>query len=216
MWCIPKLTPEFKERMENLLDLYTKPFNPDEPVVCLDEKSKQLLVDSRTGFAPAPGKIAIRDYEYVRKGTANIFVAVEPKGGTHYAEVTKRRTKGDYAEFLNNLVKRYPHASRIHIVQDNLNTHHENSLIVTFGKRKTKKIMNRIQFHFTPKHASWLNMAEIEIGVMGKQCLKRRIASIQILQKEVCAWELHQNKTKRMINWKFTRKKARKVFPELY
>ena len=144
MWCVPKLTPEFKERMEDLLDLYAKLFNPKEPVICLDEKSKQLLEDSRPGSEVAPGKIAIRDYEYVRKGTANIFVAVEPKGGKHYTAVTKRRTKKDYAIFLKDLIESYPLADRIHVVQDNLNTHSEKSLIVAFGERRAKKVMKRV------------------------------------------------------------------------
>jgi hypothetical protein len=216
MWCIPKLTAEFKERMEDIIELYGKPFDEKEPVICLDEKSKQLLEDSRRGFPVASGKIAIRDYEYVRKGTANIFVGVEPKGGKHYTEVTKRRTKEDYAIFIQHLIEQYPGAHCIHIVQDNLNTHSEKSLIVTFGKRKTKKIMKRMKFHFTPKHASWLNMAEIEIGVLGRQCLKRRIATIEMLKREVQSWKQHQNEAKRTINWKFNKEKAQRVFPSLY
>ena len=216
MWCIPKLTAEFKERMENLLELYLKPLDPKEPVICLDEKSKQLLEDSRVGMDMEPGKTAVRDYEYVRKGTANIFVGVEPKGGKHYTEVTKRRTKQDYAKFLQDLIEHYPQADCIHIVQDNLNTHSEESLKVTFGKRKTKKIMKRVKFHFTPKHASWLNMAEIEIGVLGRQCLKRRIPSMKMLTHEVMAWKKRQNKEKRIIKWKFDKEKAKKVFPSLY
>lgn len=216
MWCIPKLTPEFKERMENLLDLYMKPLDSKEPVICFDEKSKQLLEDSRAGLSVQPGKIAVRDYEYVRKGTTNIFVAVEPKGGKHYTRVTQRRTKQDYAKFLEYLVEHYPEAEHIHIVQDNLNTHSEESLFVTFGKRKTKKIMKRVEFHFTPKHASWLNMAEIEIGVLSRQCLKRRIPSMEILHREVQMWERQQNQIQRKINWTFDREKAQKVFPGLY
>ncbi len=216
MWCIPKLTAEFKERMENLIELYMKPLDPKEPVVCLDEKSKQLLEDSRYGMSMKPGKTRVRDYEYVRKGTANIFVGVEPKGGKHFVEVTKRRTKQDYATFIQTLVKHYPEADYIHIVQDNLNTHSEASLMVTFGKRKTKKIMKRIKFHFTPRHASWLNMAEIEIGVLARQCLKRRIPNMEMLTQEVSAWEKQQNEDKRLINWKFDKEKAQKVFPSLY
>ncbi len=216
MWCIPKLTVEFKERMEDVLELYMKPLDPKEPVVCLDEKSKQLLEDSRYGMPMKPGKTAVRDYEYVRKGTANIFVGVEPKGGKHFAEVTKRRTKQDYAKFIQNVMKRYPEANCIHIVQDNLNTHSEESLIITFGKRKTKKIMKQIKFHFTPKHASWLNMAEIEIGLLGRQCLKRRISSMEMLTHEVRAWGKQQNEARRLINWKFDKEKAKKIFPSLY
>lgn len=216
MWCIPKLTDEFKKRMEDIITLYGKPFNEKEPVICFDEKSKQLLADSRKGKGTMPGKIAIRDYEYVRKGTANIFVAVEPKGGKHYVEVTRRRTKADYANFLKKLIAKYPHAKVIHLVQDNLNTHSEKSLVFAFGEEKTKQIMRRVKFHFTPKHASWLNMAEIEIGVLSRQCLKRRIPKSSELKREVRAWEKRSNKAKRTITWKFTVEKAQKVFPSFY
>jgi transposase len=216
MWCIPKLTDEFKKRMEDVLELYAKPFNEKEPVVCFDEKSKQLLEDSRRGKEAIPGKIAIRDYEYVRKGTANIFVAIEPKAGKRLTEVTKQRTKKDYAKFLKKLIAKYPQAEVIHLVQDNLNTHSEKSLAIAFGQRKAEKMMRRLKFHFTPKHASWLNMAEIEIGVLSRQCLKRRIPKKTELQSEVLAWQKRSNKAKRTITWKFTTEKARKIFPSLY
>lgn len=216
MWCIPKLNEEFRERMEDVLDLYAKGYDEKNPVVCLDEKSKQLLADSRGGKGMMPGKIAILDYEYVRKGTRNIFVAVEPKGGKHFTEVTARRTKEDYAKFLFHLTKAYTAADCIHIVQDNLNTHSEKSLIATFGLRKTRSMMKRIKFHFTPKHASWLNMAEIEIGILSQQCLKGRIPSAEVLKKEVAAWTTHCNKYLRKIKWKFDTEKAKKTFPQLY
>lgn len=216
MWCIPKLDKEFKERMEDVLNLYEADYDSSHPVVCMDEKSKQLLADSRSPMGIAPGKIAIRDYEYVRKGTANIFVAVEAKGGRHFVEVTARRTKEDYGKFLLRLAKAYSTADCIHIVQDNLNTHSEKSLIATFGKHKTNTMMKRIKFHFTPKHASWLNMAEIEIGILSRQCLKGRIPTADILKKEVSAWTTHSNKHKRKIQWKFTTEKAQNTFPQLY
>lgn len=216
MWCIPKLTDEFKERMEDVIDLYAKPLNEREPVVCFDEKSKQLLADSRIGKGVMPGKIAIRDYEYVRKGTANIFVAVEPKAGKRFTEVTQQRTKKDYAKFLKKLIAKYPQAEVIHLVQDNLNTHSAKSLAIAFGQENAGKIMRRLKFHFTPKHASWLNMAEIEIGVLSRQCLKRRISKKNQLQSEVLAWQKRSNKAKRTITWKFTTEKARKTFPSLY
>lgn len=216
MWCIPKLTDEFKKRMEDVIDLYEKPFDGKEPVICFDEKSKQLLQDSRKGKRVKPGKIAVRDYEYVRKGTSNIFVAIEPKGGKRLTEVTKRRTKEDYANFLKKLVTKYPEAEVIHLVQDNLNTHSEKSLIVAFGEKETQKMMKRLKFHFTPKHASWLNMAEIEIGILSRQCLKRRIADQEELTEEVLAWENRSNKAKRTITWKFTTEKAQQTFPRLY
>ena len=216
MWCIPKLTDEFKERMENLIELYLKQLNPTEPVICLDEKSKQLLEDSRMGKGVMPGKIAIRDYEYVRKGTANIFAAIEAKAGKRLMAVTKRRTKRDYAKFLKKLIAKYPHADVIHLVQDNLNTHSEKSLVAAFGQEKAHQMMRQLKFHFTPKHASWLNMAEIEIGILSRQCLRRRISGIKELQREVSAWEKRSNKVKRTITWKFTTEKAQKIFPGLY
>lgn len=216
MWCIPKLNDEFRERMEDLLELYAEKYDPKKPVVCLDEKSKQLLGDSRPSLPVRPGKTAVQDYEYVRNGTANIFVAVEPQGGKHITEVTDYRKKPDYARFLEQIVAEYPHADCIRIVQDNLNTHFEKSLLETFGKRKTRQLMKRIEFHYTPKHASWLNMAEIEIGILERQCLNRRISTKKRLKREIKAWNSFRNRNKAQIHWKFTQTKARDVFPELY
>lgn len=216
MWCIPKLTPEFKERMEDLLDLYAKPYNPKEPVICMDEKSKQLLADSRPVLPAAPGRVAIQDYEYVRKGTANIFVAVEPKNGSRITKVTKQRKKPDYAMFAEELILAHPKATTIHLVQDNLNIHFIGSLVEKFGVRKAKRLWKRFSCHYTPKHASWLNMAEIEIGALGQQCLDRRIPFIEELDREVRACTRKRNEKRCVITWKFTRKKAKKVFPELY
>lgn len=216
MWCVPRLTPEFKKRMEDVVELYAKPRTAKEPVICFDEKSKQLLADSRSGKGMQPGRTAVRDYEYVRKGTANIFVAVEPKAGLRFTAVTGRRTRQDYARFLRHLATRYPGAETIHLVQDNLNTHSEKSLVTAFGEREAAAIMRRLRFHFTPKHASWLNMAEIEIGVLSRQCLNRRIPQKQTLQREVRAWEKRSNQSKRTISWSFTAEKAHTVFPTLY
>jgi hypothetical protein len=216
MWCIPKLTPEFKERMEDLLKLYVKPYNREEPVICLDEKSKQLLADSRASKPVAPGRTAIRDYEYVRKGTRNIFVAVEPKGGRRMAEVTRCRKKPDYAMFIERLAGRYANARTIHLVQDNLNTHFIGSLIEKFGVRKAKRLWNRFTCHYTPKHASWLNMAEIEIGVLSRQCIKGRISSAEILERKIAAWQRRRNIKRCKIRWTFTKEKAKEVFPGLY
>jgi hypothetical protein len=217
MWCIPNLNEEFKERMDNLLDLYAEEYDPKRPVVCLDEKSKQLLKDSRPALKVQPGKTTCRDYEYVRNGTQNIFVAVEPKGKKRYVQVTQRRKKEDYAHFVQALVEEeYPDAECVRIVQDNLNTHFEKSLIHAFGKRKARKLMKRIEFHYTPKHASWLNMAEIEIGILDKQCLKRRIPTVEKLKNEVAVWTGKRNEKQCGITWKFTRRKAKKIFPELY
>lgn len=216
MWCVPRLTAEFKQRMEDVLELYARPYNAREPVVCLDEKSKQLLADSRPGKAAQPGRTAVKDYEYVRKGTANIFVAVEPKAGERHTDVTERRTRTDYAAFVKQLDKRYPDADTIHLVQDNLNTHTADSLIIAFGKKEAERLMRRLRFHYTPKHASWLNMAEIEISALSRQCLQRRIPARNILQREVRRWEKRRNAVKQTISWKFTTDKARQTFPSLY
>ena len=216
MWCIPKLTPEFKERMEDLLDLYAMAYDPEEPVICLDEKSKQLLADSRPSLPTARGRRAIQDYEYVRKGTANIFVAVQPLAGKRITQVTKRRTKVDYALFVEQILLSYPKARTIHMVQDNLNTHFLASLIVAFGTRKAKRLWKRMAVHYTPKHASWLNMAEIEINALSTQCLDRRIASIEDLHYEVQACTKRRNDDRNRITWTYTREKAKKTFPQLY
>ena len=202
--------------MEDVIDLYGKPFNAKEPVVCFDEKSKQLLQDSRPTKGVKPGKSAVRDYEYVRKGTSNIFVAIEPKAGKRFTEVTARRTKQDYANFLKKLLAQYPDAKMIHLVQDNLNTHSEKSLVLAFGEKEARCIMKRFTFHYTPKHASWLNMAEIEIGILSRQCLNRRIPSRKKLANEVAAWEEQSNNAKRTITWKFNTEKAQQTFPTLY
>lgn len=216
MWCVPKLNKEFKSRMEALLKLYKKPYDKNNPVICLDEKPYQLLGDTRKSTLPKPGKIAKQDYEYKRKGTCSIFVAVEPKGKRRYTKVSKRRTRIDFAHFVNDLIAQYPRAKVINIVLDNLNTHNEKSFVQAFGKEKAKEIMSRIRFYYTPKHASWLNMAEIEISVLSRQCLKSRIQSISELKPRVKYWQDNRNSEKIGINWNFTRKDAKNVFKELY
>jgi hypothetical protein len=202
--------------MEDILDIYAKPYAAKEPVVCLDEKSKQLLADSRPSRPTAPGKIAIQDYEYVRKGTGNIFVAVEPLVGRRITQVTKRRTKRDYAVFIARLIQSYPKARVIHLVQDNLNTHFLSSLVEAFGILKAQRLWRKMVLHYTPKHASWLNMAEIEINALSTQCLDRRIASLDELQSEVEACTARRNRARTMIHWTFSREKAKKTFPTLY
>jgi hypothetical protein len=217
MWCIPNLNAEFKERMEDLLDLYAEEYDPKRPVVCLDEKSIQLLKDSRPRLKVKPGKTAVRDYEYVRNGTQNIFVATEPKGKKRHTKATRHRKREDYAHFVKTLIEEeYADAKCVRIVQDNLNTHFEKSFMKTFGKAATKKLMKRIEFHYTPKHASWLNMAEIEIGVLTRQCLKRRIPTIEKLKESLQAWTKDRNEKQCSITWKFTQVKAENTFPELY
>lgn len=216
MWCLPKRTPEFKERLEDILDVYAKPYHSKEPVVCLDEKSKQLLADSRPSRPTAKGKIAIQDYEYVRKGTGNIFVAVQPLAGKRITQVARRRTKQDYAVFIERLIAHHPKAKVIHLVQDNLNTHFFPSLAHAFGVQKAQKLWKKIIPHYTPKHASWLNMAEIEINAISTQCLDRRLASFDELHREVEACVARRNRDRIMINWTFSRAKAKEKFPKLY
>lgn len=213
MWCVPELTTEFVQRMEYLLALYRKPFNPKQPVVCMDEKSKQLISDTRPILNLKPGKLLRRDHEYKRHGTRNIFVAVEPKGGKRYTKVTKRRKKPDFAQFIKELANNdYPDADKLHIVCDNLNTHFENSLLETFPKIEAKALLKRIKFHYTPKHASWLNMAEIELSILDRQCIKGRIPTELQLKAKMSIWEKQRNDQKATINWKFTVKDARNKF----
>ncbi|PIT97752.1 MAG: hypothetical protein COT71_04455 [Candidatus Andersenbacteria bacterium CG10_big_fil_rev_8_21_14_0_10_54_11] len=213
MWCIPALTEEYIERMEDLLDLYQQPYDPCEPVVCFDEKTTQLLADTRPVQPAAPGTLRKRDYEYRRNGTRNIFVAVEPKGGKRRTAVTARRTKQDFAYAVRQLiVNQYPHARTIHLVMDNLNTHAKKSLVETFGEAEANRLWSRLTAHYTPKHASWLNMAEIEIGILSRQALKKRLEDERRLKQETTAWERHRNRTRATITWTFTKKDARAVF----
>lgn len=213
MWCIPEMTPEFIERMEDVLNLYEKPYNSDEPVICLDEKPIQLLKDSRDIIPEKPGSIRKRDYEYIRAGTANVFCIVEPKGGRHFTYVTKNRKGKEFAKVLNRLAKHYTAAKRIHLVMDNLRTHSLKSLTDFYGMKQGTEIWNKFEIHFTPKHASWLDQAEIEIGIYSRQCLgKIRISNIDELRKRTNAWNKMVNKKKLKIKWEFTTKKAREKF----
>lgn len=192
--------------MYDVLDLYEKEYNAEEPVICVDEKSKQLLEQTR---APLKGKVRLVDYEYKRNGTQNIFVAVEPKAGKRVVKVTDHRKKADLAEYIRELAEVHYHdAKTIHIVLDNLNTHFKKSFTETFGDHKTEQLLKRIQFHYTPKHASWLNMAEIEIGILDRQCLNTRISSKQKLITAIDAWQIHRNKQKARIQWTFSKHDA--------
>jgi transposase len=200
--------------MEEVLDVYERPYDPRRPLVCLDEKPIQLLNDARPSIpAKLSDGIMKRDYEYERNGTANVFCAVEPLAGRHLTKVTDRRTKPDFAEFLKDVSDRYPDAKKIALVMDNLNTHNESSLIVRYGENEGAKIWARFEVHYTPKHASWLNQAEIAIGIYSRQCLgKDRIGTIKELKSRSKAWNKRANQEKITINWTFTKKKARKKF----
>lgn len=209
MWCIGALTQEYRCRMYALLELYAKPASRAEPVICIDEKSLQLIGHSRQPLPMASHSPAKQDYEYVRNGTTNLFVAVEPKAGRRIVSVTAQRGKVDFVAFVGELLTgAYAKARRIHLVLDNLNTHFRRCFDDVLGEGAATKLLRRVQFHYTPKHASWLNMAEIEIGVLSRQCLDRRIGSRQQLQSEVDAWQQARNAEQRTIEWNFTRQDA--------
>jgi hypothetical protein len=178
-------------------------------VICVDEKSKQLLRQTRSPLPLQPGRCAKEDYEYKRGGTRNIFVAVEPKGGHRLVQVTLRRTKSDFVSFVQHLVQTvYATAVTVHLVLDNLNTHFRQTFVDVLGEAAATVLLRRVEFHYTPKHASWLNMAEIEIGIMDRQCTGQRIASAELLQTEVQQWQQQRNAERRGIEWKFTRQDA--------
>lgn len=217
MWCITKITQEYRKRMYRLLNLYKKPYDPKSPVICFDEKSKQLLEDSRTPILMKPGSVKKYDYEYKRNGTCNIFVAVEPKAGNHHIQVTDRRTRQDFAQFMKWLIdKKYKKVKKIKMVLDNLNTHFKKSFYETFSKQECNRLLKRITFIYTPKHASWLNMAEIEINLLDHECLDRNIGNRSEIEKQVNAWTIQSNLEKRKINWSFTRYKADKKLSKHY
>jgi len=217
MWCIQTIDSEYRKRMYDILDLYEEDYDPKRPLVCLDEKPKQLLGDKRTPIPIKPGSPEKYDYEYVRNGTANIFVAVEFKAGKRVTQVTQRRTRMDFAEFMKILItKNYSEAEIVRLVTDNLNIHNEKSFYETFGEEEAKQILEKIEFHYTPKHASWLNAAEIEINVMDTECTKRRIGNIGTLTNEVAAWMKRRNENKKKINWKFTKKNADEKLSKYY
>jgi len=197
----------------DVLEVYERDYDPKKPVVCLDEKSKQLLEDARAIMGTKPGHIRKRDYEYIRHGTINCFVAVEPKGKRRTVVVRKKKKKRDFAHVINYLLTRpYKVVEKLVLVTDNLNTHNETALTETFGEEKGKHLYNRIEWHYTPKHGSWLDMAEIEIGILSRQCLKKPIATYQKMRYEVACWVKERNDKKKGINWKFTREKAREKF----
>jgi hypothetical protein len=217
MWCIQAITEEYRARMYRLLKLYQQGYNPKEPLICMDEKSKQLLQDSRQPIKAKPGKLEKYDYEYKRKGTCNIFLAVAPKAGIRIVKVTDTRTKADFAYFIEDLVeKHFRKTNYIQLVLDNLNTHFEGSLIETFGKRKTTRLLKKIRFIYTPKHGSWLNMAEIEINIMDRQCTGGRIESKERLTSDVMIWSKGRNDKQCNIEWKFTRQDADKKLSKHY
>jgi len=203
--------------MEEVLDIYTLEYAPDYPLVCFDEISKQLISEIATPIEAKPGQIERFDYQYQREGVNNLFMFFEPLVGWRHVEVTDRRTQIDYAQQMKYLVdERHPQAKKIRIVQDNLNTHIKASLYKAFLPEEAKRIADKLEFHYTPKHGSWLNMAEIELSVLAKQCLDRRISSQDVLVEEVAAWEKRRNELKARIDWQFTTEDARIKLKRLY
>lgn len=202
--------------MENVLDEYKRPYDEKNPLVCMDESPKQLIGEIREEIRMECGSEKKIDSEYVRNGVCEIFIATEPLSGKRIVKVTKTRTKKDWAEFIKEVSENYKEAAKITLVMDNLNTHCAGSLYDTFKPEEAKNILDRFKFVYTPKHGSWLNMAEIELNVLQNQCLNRRIADIETVKKEVKAWGNARNNKKAKINWRFTSKDARIKLKRLY
>jgi hypothetical protein len=203
--------------MEQVLDVYKRQYNKDFPVICMDESPKQLIKETRVPIPMKPRREARQDFEYERCGVANIFLASEPLQGKRFVEVTERRTKTDWAVFIKQIADEwYPDAKKITLVMDNLATHKASALYEVYQPQEAKRIWDRFEFIYTPKHGSWLNMAEIELNVLMGQCLNRRIDNIKSMKKEVNAWKEHRNNKKAVINWQFTNKEARVKLKRLY
>ena len=216
-WCVPRVDGEYVARMEDVLDLYAEPPDPKRPVVCFDESPTQLIGEVRQPLPPEPGRPARYDYEYRRDGTANLFVALDAHRPWRKVKVTERRTAADFAACMRELAEvDFPDAERIRVVLDNLSTHAPGSLYEAFPAPEARRVLRRLEFHFTPKHASWLNMAEIEIGVLRGQCLDRRIGERGQLEREIAAWERARNAAGARVQWMFTTEKARAKMGRAY
>ncbi len=203
--------------MEDVLDLYGEPYDPKRPKVCFDETSKQLVAETRSPIRPKPGRRERFDYEDQRNGTRNLFMLCEPLAGWRHVAVTERRTMVDFAHQMRWLVdKAYPEAEKIRVVLDNLNTHRPASLYQAFEPAEARRVLKRLEFHYTPKHGSWLNMAEIEFSIFSKQCLDRRIGNEEILQREIAALEAQRNQAQATIDWRFSTGDARVKLQHLY
>jgi hypothetical protein len=207
--------------MECVLDVYKRPYDKDYPVVCMDESPKQLIEEGRPAMAMIPGQEARVDYEYVRHGVVNIFMANEPLKGKRFVEVTEFKTKKDWALFVKHIAdEHYSKAKKITLVMDNFKTHAASAFYETFEPKEAKRLWDRFEFVFTPKHGSWLNMAEIELHVLNGQCLNRHISDIAVIKEETAAWQSHRNNKNSKINWQFTNKEARvklkRLYPSIY
>ena len=213
MWCVAELDADYIAKMEDVLAVYEQPYNGQEPVICLDEKPVSLHDEVRPPRPPRPGHLAKRDSEYRRCGTANIFAVVEPKAGRHFTCATPNRSAAQFARVVQRVIAAYPGARTIHFVVDNLNIHCEKSLTDQFGRFLGKRLWRRLTVHFTPKHGSWLNQAEIELSLVSRGCLgRRRIADLAHLRRETRAWTTRANRAKTCIRWQFTRRDARRKF----
>ena len=213
MWCIGDLNEEYIEKMEDVLDVYERPYDEANPVICVDEKPVPLIADTRERLPAEPGSVRKIDYEYERNGSVNVFVGVEPKVGRYFNEVTERRCGVDFAKFIQGISEAYRGAKKICLVMDNLSTHTEKSLIELLGEPAGKRLWEKFEVHYTPKHASWLNQAEIAIGMYSRQCLgDGRVGNIKYLKAQTAAWNKRTNKKAPKIQWRFTKSKARKSF----
>jgi hypothetical protein len=213
MWCVAELNEDYIAKMEDVLEVYERPYDPQEPVVCLDEKPVTLHADVRPASPARPGREARQDNEYERRGTANLFCAVEPKAGRHFTFATPDRSGFEFAKVAFELAVRYPEARTIHLILDNLNIHRRKPLIDLLGSEIGAEVWNRFTVHYTPTHGSWLNQAEIEIGLLSRQCLgRRRIPDLATLARETLAWNRRMNRARVKINWKFDRRAARRKF----
>ena len=203
--------------MEDVLNVYQRPYDARYPRVCLDETSKQLLAHTRQASPMEPGQPQREDYEYERKGTYSIFLACEPLTGKRYVQASVQRTRQDWAHFVQELLENHdPDAEKVVLVMDNLNTHTTGSLYETFPPDVAGRLCTRLEIHYTPKHGSWLNMAEMELSILGRQCLDRRLASLEEVQKEVSAWQHDRNQAQVKIDWRFTTADARIKLKRLY
>lgn len=217
MWCIPKVDAEYVARMEEVLDLYNAEPDPKRPVVCFDESPTQLIGEVREPIAAKPGQPQRCDYEYRRTGTANLFVLLDAHHSWRKVKVTERRAAQDFALCLRELADlHFPNAEKIRLVLDNLSTHSASALYQTFPAPQARRLLRRLEFHYTPKHASWLNMVEIEIGVLRRQCLDRRIDNRQLLEAEIAHWERQRNQSGARLKWMFTAEKARTKMARAY
>jgi hypothetical protein len=202
--------------MEDVLDQYEQSYDPKHPLICFDERPCQLIGDILVPIPMKPGKPKKEDYEYERKGICSVFIAFNPHKGKRTTCVKEHRTKVDYADFMKNLALQYPDAESFKVVQDNLNTHSASSFYEAFSPEEAFKLAKKFEFHFTPKKGSWLNMAEIELSALSRQCLNRRIGDINILHKEVAAWENERNRARTTVRWQFGKNKAREKLHRHY